>query len=48
MLGSDSSCVKDPHRVLESRLRGGGTQQRMEVRNDGCLSWKVSSRGGKR
>lgn len=24
MLGSDSSCVKDPRRALESRLGGGG------------------------
>jgi hypothetical protein len=51
MLGSDSSCVKDPCRVLESRLGGGGGGQRHMghgVRNDGCLSWEVGSRGGER
>lgn len=37
MLGSDSSCVKDPCSVLESRLGGGGAQRHMGVRNDRVL-----------
>lgn len=39
MLGSDSSCVKDPCRVLESRLVGAGGE-RGSQRHMGHMSKK--------